>query len=274
MPKGSPGAEAIGTRVLIRVVIADGVMSIDFEGASSSGWQPDVPSKTVFETAVPVQYVIKPTPLRTTFCDMLVPVFSAESTKIKVGGRSMRREFFAAAFLGAAALIAMSVPANAQKFSGKFSGFNELGGLNAETGAILSEGKGTIELDVDKSSQTITYTLTYSGLTSPVLQSHIHFGRIHTPGGIFVFLCTNLGNGPTGTPTCPNPGGTVTGTITAASVLAVPGQNITAGDFDAVIDILSAHAAYANIHTNNFKAGEIRAELRRERKHDGDSQNQ
>ena len=53
----------------------------------------------------------------------------------------MRREFFAAAFLGAAALIAMSVPAHAQKFSGKFSGFNELGGLNAETGAILSEGK-------------------------------------------------------------------------------------------------------------------------------------
>jgi hypothetical protein len=58
VPKGFAGAEAIDIRVLIRVVIADGVMSIDFEGASSSGWQPDVPLKT----AVPVQYVIKPTP--------------------------------------------------------------------------------------------------------------------------------------------------------------------------------------------------------------------
>lgn len=176
----------------------------------------------------------------------------------------MRRKFFAAAFLGAAVFVFSSVPANAQKFSGKFSGFNELGALNAETGAILTEGQGTIKLVVDKSSQTIAYTLTYSGLTSDVLQSHIHFGRIHTPGGIFVFLCTNLGNGPAGTPACPNPGGTVTGTITPASVLAVPGQHITAGDFDAVTDILSAHSAYANIHTNNFKSGEIRAEIRRD----------
>lgn len=182
----------------------------------------------------------------------------------------MRRRFFAAAVLGAAVFVISSVPANAQKYSGKFSGFNELGALNAETGAILTEGQGTIKLEVDKSSQTITYELTYSGLTSAVLQAHIHFGRIHTPGGVFVFLCTNLGNGPAGTPACPNPGGTVTGTITPASVLAVPGQNIAAGDFDAVTDILSAHAAYANIHTNNFKAGEIRAEVRRDRGDDDD----
>jgi len=181
----------------------------------------------------------------------------------------MRRNFLASAFLGAAVLV-LSVSANAQRFSGSFSGFDELGALNAETGAILSEGKGTIKLKLDKSSNTITYELTYSGLSSAVLQSHIHLGRVHTPGGIMVFLCTNLGNGPAGTPACPNPGGTVSGTITPASVIAVPGQNVTAGDFDAVTDALAANAAYGNIHTNNFKAGEIRAQIHKQ--HDDDDE--
>jgi CHRD domain len=105
--------------------------------------------------------------------------------------------------------------------------------------------------------------LTYSGLSANVSQSHIHFGRIHTPGGIMVFLCTNLNNGPAGTPTCPTVAGTVTGTITPASVRAIPGQNVSAGDFDAVTDALFADAAYGNIHTVNFPAGEIRAEIRK-----------
>lgn len=183
----------------------------------------------------------------------------------------MRRNCLATAFTAAAVLLLASVPANGQKFSGKFSGFNEVGALNAETGAILSDGTGTLKLTLDKSAGTITYELTYSGLSSNVLQSHIHFGRVHTPGGIMVFLCTNLGNGPAGTPACPPTGGTVTGTITAADVLGVPGQNISAGDFDAVTDALFNNAAYGNIHTNNFKAGEIRAEIRRQQDNDDGS---
>jgi hypothetical protein len=180
----------------------------------------------------------------------------------------MRRNVFAGALLGAALFVLSSAPVNAQEFSGKFSGFNEVGALNAETGAILSEGTGTIKLKLDKSAQTITYELTYSGLSSAVLQSHIHFGRVHTPGGIMVFFCTNLGNGPAGTPACPATAGTVTGTITPASVVAVPGQNVVAGDFDAVTNALFAKAAYANIHTDNFKSGEVRAELREDHHRD------
>ena len=179
----------------------------------------------------------------------------------------MPRHFLATAFV-AAALVA-SVPASAQKFSGKFSGFNEVGGLGGgETGAILSEGTGTIKLKLDKSAGTITYELTYSGLSANVTQSHIHFGRVHTAGGVMVFFCTNLGNGPAGTPACPATGGTVTGTLNAASVVAVPGQNVTAGDFDAINDALLADAAYANIHTVKFPAGEIRAQVKKQ--HDDD----
>lgn len=103
--------------------------------------------------------------------------------------------------------------ANTEEFSARLNGFNVTGGLGAgETGAILTKGTGTLELDLDKKSQMATYTLTFSNLSSDVTQAHIHFGKVHTPGGIMVFFCTNLGNGPAGTPPCPAGGGTVTGT--------------------------------------------------------------
>ena len=168
----------------------------------------------------------------------------------------MNRYLLAVASI-AALLLVSSARADAQEFHATLSGFDEIP-------AILSDGQGTLTLNLDRDAQTLTYTLTYSsGLTTPVTQSHIHFGKIHVAGGIFVFLCTNLGNGPVGTPACPNnPGGTVTGTITSAKVSALPVQNITAGDFDAVEDALTSHTAYVNVHTTKFPAGEIRGEIR------------
>ena len=182
----------------------------------------------------------------------------------------MRKNFFASTAVAAAMLVLLSLPATAQRFSGEFSGFNELGALNNQSGAILSNGEGTLKLTLDKDASTISYELTYSGLSSNVLQSHIHFGRVHSSGGIMVFLCTNLGNGPAGTPTCPATGGTVTGTITASGVRPIPTQNVTAGDFDAITAALLNRAAYGNLHTANFPAGEIRAEVRRQHDDDDD----
>lgn len=184
----------------------------------------------------------------------------------------MRRNVFAGALLGLAVCVLSTVPAKAQEFSGKFSGFNEIGALNNETGAIFSRGTGTIKLTLDRASQTITYEETFSGLSSPVTQSHIHFGKVHTPGNIMVFLCSNLGNGPAGTQGCPAAGGTITGTITAGSVLAIPTQNVPAGDFEALTAALFAHAAYANVHTTAFPGGELRAQLGDEHhRHHGDN---
>lgn len=62
----------------------------------------------------------------------------------------------------------------------------------------------------------------------------------------------------------PNEQWNVTGTITAASVIAFPGQNVTAGDFDALTDALFSSTAYRNIHTTAFPAGEIRTQLEQE----------
>ena len=120
------------------------------------------------------------------------------------------------------ALATLSVgPALAQEYRARLNGFNELGALNAETGAILTDGTGRLTIDVDPNNQTASYKLTYSKLTSPVLQADLHFGKVHVPGGIYAFLCTTSGiMAPAGTPTCPSSGGTVTGTINAASILA------------------------------------------------------
>ena len=64
------------------------------------------------------------------------------------------------------------------------------------------------------------------------------------------------------TPTCPANGGTVTGTITVNSVVAVAAQLLAAGDFDALTDALDSHSAYANVHSTAGIGGEIRGQIR------------
>jgi CHRD domain len=116
-------------------------------------------------------------------------------------------------------------------------------------------------LDLDRKAGTITFKLKYSGLTSAVTQAHIHFGKEHVAGGIMVFFCTNLGNGPVGTKLCPSPSGKVTGTITSTSVVGPTLQNVAVGDFHALVEALVSNTAYANIHTVNFMSGEIRGQI-------------
>jgi hypothetical protein len=39
-------------------------------------------------------------------------------------------------------------------------------------------------------------------------------------------------------------------------------QGVTAGDFDALLRAIETGEAYANVHTANFPAGEIRGQIR------------
>jgi len=176
------------------------------------------------------------------------------------------------------------------QFSARLSGFNEIGSIpttvtvtalgtpapTSYTGAVLSNGSGTVTLDLDRNAGTIAYTLKYQnvGVTPPktgtVLFAHIHLGKSRDSGGILVFFCTNqtfTGTGPT-PPSCNTDStgsGTVTGTWTAANVQAIPGQNVAVGDFDALVDALDSNTAYANIHTTPaYPGGEIRGQCRSE----------
>jgi hypothetical protein len=175
----------------------------------------------------------------------------------------MRFKLLASATLMAAPFMLLGAYANATEFSAKLVGFEELP-------AVFSQGNGTLDLDLNRNARTITFKLTFSALSAPVTQSHIHFGKRHVAGGVTVFFCTNLSNGPAGTQLCPAGGGSVTGTITGANVGAIAAQALPAGDFDALVAIIETHTAYANVHTTNFPAGEIRGQIRRGDRDDDD----
>ena len=102
-----------------------------------------------------------------------------------------------------------------------------------------------------------------------VTQAHIHFGQKDVSGGISVFLCSNLGNGPAGTQACP-PSGTVTGTIRPVDVIGPAGQGIAAGEFDELVQALRTGVAYANVHSDAHPDGEIRGQLGDGRHHGHD----
>lgn len=131
----------------------------------------------------------------------------------------------------------------------------------AETPMTLNS-PGSGQFRATTNAQTLTFTLTYSGLTSNVTQAHVHFGAPGLSGGVMFFLCSNLGNGPAGTPACPVSGGTVTRRIGASDIVGPAGQNVSAGDFAAALKIMRSGVGYVNVHTANFPGGEIRGEVK------------
>jgi len=156
---------------------------------------------------------------------------------------------------------------NATAFSARLSGFNEV------PLSILSPGSGSLQLNISREPSVINYTLSYADVTTPVTQAHIHFGKKYTAGGVIAFLCSNLSNPPEGTPPCPERGGTVSGTIDANQVLPIEGQNIPAGDFNALVSAIVSETTYANVHTTRFPAGELRGQIRNANQGDNNSQN-
>jgi len=168
---------------------------------------------------------------------------------------------FAALAAGAAAL---AVAAYALA-GGSGPGFNHLSatlGGYQETPSISSTGSANFTADVAKNGQSVDWKVSYAALEGNITQSHIHFGQRGVAGGISVFLCTNLGNGPAGTQACPGPhDGTISGTFRPVDVIGPTAQGIAAGEWDELMNAIDAGKAYANIHSNIWPAGEIRAQL-------------
>src|SRR5215472_10444130 len=218
----------------------------------------------------------------------------------------MHRSILAGAILAAAVTAMSAAGANAQQFIADLKGVNEIGSIPSAvtitttpstvatgyTGAVLSNGTGTTKLVLNKMASTVTYKLTYSnvGTTAPqtgtVSQAHIHFAKSRDSGGFLLFFSPNL-TPPAGVPppqACPVNSGTVTGTWTKANIVAIPGQNVVAQNFDALAAALESNTAYANIHTiplpgatnTAYPAGEIRGQVHksdRDENHDNQDHN-
>jgi len=134
-----------------------------------------------------------------------------------------------------------------------------LRGFHEAPNAIFSDGSGSFSAEINDDAQAITYELKYSGLSTPALAAHIHFGNRFQASGVSAFLC---GGG--SKPPCP-PGtateATVTGTITAADVIGPVNQGIAPGQFDKLVRAIREGVAYANVHTSTFPSGEIRGQI-------------
>ena len=129
---------------------------------------------------------------------------------------------------------------------------------------IITNATGTLTATVNDDS-TITFTLTYKNLSTPVTQAHIHIGATKITGGVAIFFCSNLGGAPAGTPACPNDAtnsGSVSRTVTAADVIGPAGQGVAVGDMTSVVRAIASGVAYANVHTTAHPAGEIRGQIR------------
>jgi hypothetical protein len=127
---------------------------------------------------------------------------------------------------------------------------------DSEVPPINSAGTATFHMEI---GATITFTVTFSGLSSNLVVSHLHFAPTKVGGGVMIFLCGG-GN----QPACPAAtSGTISGTIAAANVTGPAGQGIAPGDLASALEAVREGNAYANMHTDNFKGGEIRGQVRR-----------
>lgn len=162
--------------------------------------------------------------------------------------------------LAMAGIVTVALADNSGRFDTRLTGYEEIPTLS-------TSGTGSFSARLSHDGDEIAYKLSYQGQFNAnpaggtVTQAHIHLGARAFSGGISAFLCSNLGNGPAGTPACPASPGTVSGVITAAQVIGPAGQGISAGEFAELVRALRAGAAYANVHTTTFPAGEIRGQI-------------
>ena len=177
-----------------------------------------------------------------------------------------------AVLIGIATFAALPVLAHdgGNRFGGNLDGYQEVA-VAPQPSTISTTGNGRFDLLIDERRGEVHWQLSYGQLESAVTQAHVHLGLPAIAGGISVFLCTNLGNGPAAPAQspqgCPQAVGadtvTISGTFTRDDVIGPAGQGIAAGEFAELLRAIRAGATYANVHTQNRPAGEIRAQLQR-----------
>jgi hypothetical protein len=122
---------------------------------------------------------------------------------------------------------APAMPSMSKSFHASLSGAQEVP-------PVMGSGKGSADFKLDVSSKTLTWTVSYSGLTGDAVAAHIHGPAL--PGsnaGVEVPLTVG-----------PSP-------MTGSAVLTA-----------AQVTDLSTGKTYINIHTSANKGGEIRGQIR------------
>jgi CHRD domain len=158
--------------------------------------------------------------------------------------------FWAIAAVAGSMLVAPAAHSQTERFSASLSGSQEVPPIN-------TAGTGNFQMLIQQGA--ISFSVSFSDLSSPLGAAHLHFAPTKVNGGVMIFLC---GGG--GQPDCPAATeGEITGTITAANVTGPAAQGIAPGDLDSALEAVRDGLSYINLHTANFGGGEIRGQVRR-----------
>src|SRR5216110_54860 len=162
-------------------------------------------------------------------------------------------------FVALSAAIAASTAGADDKIRATLMGFQEVP-------AVSTQATATFEAVISPNDDAIDYEITYSGMQGTVTQSHMHVGQRRVNGGIVLWICGTTGTpGPAGTPTCTSPNGHFAGTWRPENVQTVATQQL-GGDIGEVITAIRAGNAYMNVHSNLSPGGEIRGQIRANRR--------
>ncbi len=154
-------------------------------------------------------------------------------------------------FLAVLASFGASVPALAGEVIGAhLDGYGEVPALSSAASGLFF-GK----ISADETS--LDYILYYELDGGTASAAHIHLGQPGVNGGIAAFLCGG-GN----KPACPTPSGTVSGTVVASDVIGPASQGIAANEMAELVRAIRKGAAYVNVHTSGFPAGEVRGQIK------------
>jgi hypothetical protein len=164
----------------------------------------------------------------------------------------MKRLVFASFLAGALLVAVAATAAVAHNDNGRSKA--KLDSYQEAPLTLSTAGTGTFRIKLR--SDGLHYTLRYRGLATPAFAAHIHLGARGLAGGVIAFLC-----GGSGKPACPPSEGTVEGVIGMSDVIGPAGQGIAAGELREVVQALRRGAVYANVHTAQYRDGEIRGQI-------------
>jgi hypothetical protein len=128
------------------------------------------------------------------------------------------------------------VAAADEMFSASLSG-------DQEVPPVTTSATGTASVTISDDESTISYSVTYSGLSGDLAAAHIHLGAKGTNGGVLFPLAHG-----------PSP---FDGTLTSADFTATGDVDT----YDKALDAIRAGDTYVNLHTAANPGGEIRGQL-------------
>lgn len=169
----------------------------------------------------------------------------------------MQRPTFTLAFVACVAIVAACGSSDtATQPVSKIVTFKATMNAAAEVQAnpVVSNGTGTFTATLDTSTNVFTYDVTYSGLTS-----NVTLGHIHGPATTAVSSGTTINFATLAGATFVT--GATSGTAHGQTTLNAANQITAAINGDSLKKLLFAGLTYANIHTANFGAGEIRGQI-------------